>query len=216
MTRKSRPLLMPKSSKHLIRILLLAGLSLTTAIALESQALMSTALEPESTQVATGNQWQNASFPVENFQGYTSAFGYRRSPYGGYTQEFHSGLDIAAPMGSYVRNWWSGKVVDVIDDSRCGTGLVIQSGEWEHIYCHMQGEVQTSGGRRYLIDRTGGLQIYEGQQVSAGVRIGRVGMSGRSTGPHLHWGLRYSNEWYDPALILRAMYGSSRRVSINP
>ncbi|QIZ70968.1 M23 family metallopeptidase [Oxynema aestuarii] len=190
---------------------LIAVVALGAVLSLQLYPLSSRAVEVNSTSVATGNQWQNASFPVENFQGYTSPFGYRQSPTGGYSREFHSGLDIAAPMGSYVRNWWSGTVADVIDDGRCGTGLVIQSGDWEHIYCHMQGRAQTVQGRRALVDRAGGIQIWEGQQIMAGTRIGRVGMTGRSTGPHLHWGLRYADEWYDPALVLRAMYGEQRR-----
>lgn len=156
-------------------------------------------------QVAAST-WTGASFPVENFQAYTSPFGYRSSPTGGYTQEFHYGLDMAAPEGSYIRNWWSGKVVEVSDDSNCGTSVVVESGPWLHIYCHMQGHVETENGKRYMIDRSGGIQIWEGQAIVAGSRIGRVGMTGRTTGPHLHWGLKYDENWVDPALVLRAMY----------
>jgi murein DD-endopeptidase MepM/ murein hydrolase activator NlpD len=182
----------------------LAGLACISAIVL-GWGPSTAALEP-TTQLATGATWQGASFPVENFQGYTSPFGYRQSPDGSYNQEFHRGLDMAAPEGSYVRSWWTGKVVEVTDDSACGTSIVIQSGEWEHIYCHMQGYVEKDGRGRYLSDRAGNLQIWEGQAITAGTRIGRVGMTGRTTGPHLHWGLKYSSNWVDPALVLRAMY----------
>jgi murein DD-endopeptidase MepM/ murein hydrolase activator NlpD len=162
-------------------------------------------------QVATTvDTWTGASFPVENFQAYTSPFGYRQSPDGGYSQEFHYGLDMAAPEGSYVRNWWNGKVVEVSDDSNCGTSVVLESGNWTHIYCHMEGHVEQDDRGRYLIDREGGLQIYEGQQVIAGSRIGRVGMTGRTTGPHLHWGLKYDGNWVDPAYVLQAMYVSQQ------
>ncbi|MBE9032966.1 M23 family metallopeptidase [filamentous cyanobacterium LEGE 11480] len=165
---------------------------------------------------ATGNTWQNASFPVENFQAYTSAFGYRSSPYGGGSRQFHRGLDMAAPEGSYIRNWWAGKVVEVSDNSACGTSVVIESGQWEHIYCHMQGHVERdASGRLYVIDRGGGIQIWEGQTVPAGSRIGRIGMTGRTTGPHLHWGLKYGGQWVDPALVLRAMYAQQGTAS-NP
>ena len=41
--------------------------------------------------------WQQASFPVENFQAYTSAFGYRTSPTGGGGSQFHYGLDAYSP-----------------------------------------------------------------------------------------------------------------------
>ena len=154
--------------------------------------------------------WRFASFPVENFQRYTSPFGYRRSPSGGGV-EFHNGLDLAAPMGSYIRNWWKGKVIKVSDRGRCGTHVTIKSGQWQHTYCHMQGHVATSGGRRYIIDRGGGIQIWQGQQIPAGARIGRVGMTGRTTGPHLHWSLKYRNRYIDPGMILRKMY--SQRYS---
>lgn len=159
------------------------------------------------------NEWSGASFPVEDFQIYTSPFGYRRSPTGGYTQEFHYGLDMAAPEGSYIRNWWSGKVVEVSDNSNCGTSVVVESGSWLHIYCHMQGHVETANGDRYMIDRGGGIQIREGQDLPAGTRIGRVGMTGRTTGPHLHWGLKFDENWVDPALVLRAMYAGQQSAS---
>jgi murein DD-endopeptidase MepM/ murein hydrolase activator NlpD len=162
-----------------------------------------------SSQIAAAT-WQGASFPVEDFQAYTSPFGYRSSPDGGYSQEFHYGLDMAAPEGSYIRTWWSGKVVEVSDDSNCGTSVVIDSGDWTHIYCHMQGHVETENGKKYMIDREGGIQIWEDQQIQAGARLGRVGMTGRTTGPHLHWGLKYDKNWVDPALVLRAMYNNQQ------
>jgi murein DD-endopeptidase MepM/ murein hydrolase activator NlpD len=163
----------------------------------------------EAAEVAVGSMWNMASFPVENFQAYTSPFGYREDPYGG-GQRFHYGLDLAAPMGSYIRNWWEGKVIEVSDDSACGTSVVVQSGNWMHIYCHMQGYVVSDGSGRYMVDTEGGLQIREGQTVGTGTRIGRIGMTGRTTGPHLHWGLKYDDNWVDPALVLRAMYSSQQ------
>lgn len=163
-------------------------------------------------QIAASD-WYGASFPVENFQAYTSPFGYRSSPEGGYSTEFHYGLDMAAPEGSYIRNWWGGKVIEVSDDSNCGTSVVIESGPWMHIYCHMRGHVEEDGDGRYMIDRDGGIQIWEGQEITAGARIGRVGMTGRTTGPHLHWGLKYDENWVDPALVLRAMYSTQRAAS---
>jgi murein DD-endopeptidase MepM/ murein hydrolase activator NlpD len=162
---------------------------------------------------AVSSEWSGASFPVEDFQEYTSPFGYRLSPYGGYTQEFHYGLDMAAPEGSYLRNWWAGKVVEVSDNSNCGTSVVLESGPWTHIYCHMQGHVEQTAGGLAMVDREGGVQITMGQEIPAGARIGRVGMTGRTTGPHLHWGLKYDNNWVDPALVLRAMY-SSQQASV--
>lgn len=178
------------------RRLLVAFLGLVAALSAGYRTGIVGAAEASSSSYTS---WRDASFPVEDFIDYTSPFGYRGS-------DFHAGLDMAAPEGSYIRSWWSGKVVAVIDDDRCGTGLVIESGNWEHVYCHMEGYTESHGGQRYLIDRYGGIQIAEGQDLPTATRIGRIGMSGRTTGPHLHWGLKYNGEWVDPALVLRAMY----------
>ena len=153
----------------------------------------------------SSNTWQYASFPVENFQTYTSGYGYRTSPVTGQGQ-FHRGLDMAAPLGSYIRNWWGGRVIALSDHTACGTMITIQSGQWTHIYCHLMGSVEDSPQGRYFIDREGGLVLWVGQDVPSGARIGRVGMTGRTTGPHLHWGLKYGGEYLDPALVLQEMF----------
>lgn len=202
----------PKPSQKWIRpkrMLLLAGLISLSLAPFGWQKLVS-AREYGTNQVATGLDWSGASFPVENFQEYTSGFGYRSSG-------FHYGLDLAAPMGSYIRNWWTGTVVEVWEDGRCGTGIAIESGQWTHIYCHVQGRVEKNAQGRYFIDNDGGIQLWEGQVVPAGTRIARVGMTGRTTGPHLHWGLKYGGRWVDPGQVLLAMYNQqSQRVSSQP
>jgi murein DD-endopeptidase MepM/ murein hydrolase activator NlpD len=190
------------TAKRFVRpkpILLLAGLIGAGLVTMGLKQELVKAQDSRVQQIATANIWQAASFPVENFEAYTSRFG----PRGG---DFHYGLDLAAPEGSYIRNWWGGQVTEVWEDGRCGTGITVRSGDWEHTYCHLKGRVETANGRPYYIDREGGLQIWEGQTIPAGARIARVGMSGRTTGPHLHWGLKYGGRWVDPALVLREMY----------
>lgn len=198
-----------------VRLSLVVAVSLCSLLPAGTEQVAVSALEAGSS-VATRGTWRGASFPVENFQGYTSPFGYRRSPDGSSEQEFHRGLDMAAPQGSYIRNWWSGKVVEVSDHTACGTSVVIKSGEWEHIYCHMEGHVETADGKKSMRDRPGGIQIMEGQTIPAGTRIGRIGMTGRTTGPHLHWGLKYSGQYVDPALVLRAMYAEQTKYGSVP
>jgi murein DD-endopeptidase MepM/ murein hydrolase activator NlpD len=161
--------------------------------------------EVARSQLTARANWKYASFPVEEFLAYTSPFGYRTSPTGG-SREFHRGLDIAAPDGSYVRNWWSGEVVELSDHTACGTLVAIQSGSWRHIYCHLKGKVVVYQNRTYLDDRAGGVTLTLGQRIPTGARIGRVGMTGRTTGPHLHWGLKYGSEYVDPADVLREMH----------
>ena len=142
-------------------------------------------------------RWRQGVFPVASFSGYTSHFGMRDGPTG--ATEPHYGLDIAAPMGSPIRNWWGGVVQEVISGGACGLGLVIGSGPYEHIYCHLSGSV--IGG----VYRSGSVALATGNPVRSGQLIGHVGMSGRTTGPHLHWGVRYGGRWLNPGTILRAM-----------
>ncbi|MEQ9625548.1 M23 family metallopeptidase [Coleofasciculus chthonoplastes] len=190
------------------RFLLFAGLSLISLIlwgVITQNRVTASEVMPTQITTNTNTYWQGGSFPVENFQAYTSPYGYRRSPRGSGT-EFHRGLDIAAPEGSYIRNWWAGQVVSLSDNTACGTSITIQSGEWKHIYCHLKGHVETDSQGVYLSDRSGGIQLWKGQQIPTGTRIGRVGMTGRTTGPHLHWGVKYADKYIDPALVLREMY----------
>jgi len=147
-------------------------------------------------------RWRQGVFPVASFAGYTSHFGERNGPSG--RLEPHYGLDIAAPMGSPIRNWWGGVVQDVISDGTCGLGLVISSGPYEHIYCHLSGSVV--GG----VYRSGPVALAAGSRVRGGQLIGHVGMSGRTTGPHLHWGIRHDGRWLNPGAILRAMAAARR------
>ena len=162
---------------------------------------------PQSNLIAqdVSSIWEKGSFPVGNFQSYTSPFGYRISPVTG-KRQFHNGLDLAAPRGSYIRSWWSGKVTKLSDGTACGTSITIDSGEWQHIYCHMEGYIENSSNGTYLVDRDGGIQIAQGQDIPVGARIGRVGMSGRTTGPHLHWVLKHNGNYIDPALVLKEMF----------
>ena len=197
-----------KKRKLNVKLLGLIFVSLTTILPSSNTVeAVEKAVEKKGTLLAKNNAWSSASFPVERFQSYTSPFGYRRSPNRG-RWEFHNGLDIAAPKGSYIRNWWGGKVVKVGDRGACGTHIIVQSGNWKHSYCHMQGRVEKIGGRLHMVDRAGGIKIALGQQIPSGIRIGRIGMTGRTTGPHLHWVLRYNKNYVDPGAVLRRMYSN--------
>ena len=92
-----------------------------------------------------------------------------------------------------------------LEGDACGVGLVITSGPYEHIYCHLAGSVE--GG----VYRSGAVALRAGQTLRGGQVIGHVGMSGRTTGPHLHWGIRYQGRWLNPGTILRAMANARSR-----
>lgn len=177
----------------------------------KAEANNTKSLADSSVEMAS-TSWENATFPVESFQSYTSPFGYRRSPVTGELQ-FHNGLDMAAPLGTYVRNWWDGQIIKVAQDNACGTHIIIRSGTWEHVYCHLKGYVETNGKNPVMIDNEGGIELTQGQVISTGTRIGRIGMTGRTTGPHLHWVLKLNGEYIDPARVLREMFGQQANLN---
>jgi murein DD-endopeptidase MepM/ murein hydrolase activator NlpD len=163
------------------------------------------ALQPPAASAQPVGAWHAGVFPVSEFLSYTSHYGSRIGPGG--NAEWHHGLDIAAPLGTTIRSWWTGVVQDVINDESCGVGLVIRSGAYEHVYCHLAGRVEAGSLR------SGPVTLVPGQWLRAGQPIGQVGLSGRTTGPHLHWGLRYQGSWLDPARILRAMAESRQALA---
>jgi len=103
-----------------------------------------------------------------------------------------------------VLSWWGGRVERLIDDESCGIGLAIRSGSYEHLYCHLQGSVED--GRL----RSGAVELRRGSLVKTGQPLGAIGVSGRSSGPHLHWGVKLKNRWLDPLVVLRAMADARR------
>ena len=171
-------------------------------------ALLVIAPAPALAQPQPHNRWRLGVFPVTGFLGYTSHYGSRLGPGG--SVEPHAGLDIAAPLGSPIHSLWTGVVQEVINDGACGVGLVLRSGLYEHLYCHLAG---TAGADLY---RSGPVSLRRGQRVNGGQLIGHVGLSGRTSGPHLHWGVRYRGRWLDPARVLRAMAASRASKRLPP
>jgi murein DD-endopeptidase MepM/ murein hydrolase activator NlpD len=115
-----------------------------------------------------------------------SGFGGRRNPFGGSSFEFHSGQDIHASYGDPVVAGASGRVTFVGSQNGYGQLIVIDHG----------GGLTTRYGHLSHIDVT------EGQAVERAQFIGRVGSSGRSTGPHLHYEIRINDEPVDPLQYL--------------
>lgn len=104
----------------------------------------------------------------------TSAFGWRIHPISG-AQRFHSGTDLDAPMGTPVLAAYAGRVA--IADFFGGYGLAVALD-------HNQGSQQT------LYGHLSEIFVKPGEWVKQGEVIGRVGSTGASTGPHLHFEFR--------------------------
>lgn len=125
--------------------------------------------------------------PLATMTRQSSTFGNRKDPFTG-RLAFHSGIDYAAPKGTKVLSAGAGTVTFVGQIS--GYGNVVE-------VTHMNG----------LVTRYGHLSAFlanEGQKVSTGTPIAKVGSTGRSTGPHLHFEVRRSDSAVDPARYLNA------------
>ena len=128
--------------------------------------------------------------PVSNRR-ISSGFGVRRHPILGYTRQ-HKGIDFAAPEGTFIKAAGDGKII-ARNYNRNGYGryIIIQhAGSYSTMYAHMYG----FGRNRADGDR----RIREGKTVKQGDVIGRVGSTGLSTGPHLHYEIRRNNRQINP------------------
>ena len=98
----------------------------------------------------------------------------------------HTGLDIAPGQGALIVAPLGGKVTMVSDLYFTGNTMVIDHGHGiSSVYAHME---KTTAK--------------EGQMVNKGDPIGTVGMTGRATGPHLHWGMNWNGERLNAGIAL--------------
>ena len=111
--------------------------------------------------------------------------------YGGITHaHFHDGLDIAAPLGTPVHAAARGRVAFV--GHIAGGAMVV-------VIAHEDGLVTLYG---HLDDTSAPPPVATGDIVEAGERIGAVGLTGMTTGPHLHFIVSRGEEPIDPRIVL--------------
>ena len=124
-------------------------------------------------------------FPLQSYR-LTSTFGIRENPITGDITH-HRGIDLAAPEGTAVFATAAGIVSEIGEDPVYGIYVIIRhSDRWSSLYGHLQKSETTL--------RT---------EVKSGNLIGRVGSTGQSTGPHLHFELRQDGRALDPSGRLR-------------
>src|SRR6266568_1289429 len=116
----------------------------------------------------------------------TDSFGTRRM-FNGKLASLHKGMDFRAPMGTVVRASNGGVVVLARPLYYEGNCVVIDHGL----------------GLYTLSMHFSRIDVHEGQRVAAGDKLGLSGVTGRVTGPHLHWAVRWQGAYLDPAKLLR-------------
>ena len=115
----------------------------------------------------------------------SSSFGLRRV-FNGQARNPHSGMDIAAPVGTAVVAPLPGTVIDVGDYFFNGKTVWLDHGSGLlSLFCHLSA-----------------IDVAVGDTVAAGQRLAAVGATGRVTGPHLHWSVMLNRTMVDPALFM--------------
>ncbi|HET7216706.1 MAG TPA: M23 family metallopeptidase [Vicinamibacterales bacterium] len=132
----------------------------------------------------------------------TSSFG-RRSIVNGEPRSPHSGTDFQAATGTIVRAPNRGRVVLATDLYFAGETVIVDHGDGLYSYfAHLSA-----------------IDVREGDVVNRGDRIGLSGATGRVTGPHLHWSMRFGRARVDPlslVSVLEAEKGGAKPPSAGP
>ena len=121
------------------------------------------------------------TWPAPSYTKISDEFGSRNDPILGITKQ-HNGLDMAAPGGSPILAAYDGKVVAAAYSSSMGNYIMIDHGDGLYtIYMHASA-----------------LYVSTGKEVKKGDTIAAVGSTGRSTGNHLHFGVRLNGNYVNP------------------
>jgi len=128
-----------------------------------------------------------AAWPVPGHYIISSHYGWRIHPVFR-TRKFHDGIDIPAPTGAAVVSVSGGVVAYAGFVDGYGLAVIVRDARYEYLYAHLSR-----------------VDVREGEAARPGARLGAVGSTGVSTGPHLHFGVRPvgAAEWIDPEPILQ-------------
>ena len=149
----------------------------------EEQKIETIQLSQEEQDIADIKETTTFIKPVEGT--ISSKFG-QREPTTSTVPKNHTGVDIAASLGTKIKASTSGEVVLASEEGDYGKHLKIQIGDVSIIYAHCNN-----------------LYVKQGDKITQGQEIAEVGSTGNSTGPHLHFEIRISERITDPEKILK-------------
>ncbi len=115
----------------------------------------------------------------------TSRYGMRADPFTG-SRTFHTGIDLAAPTGTSIKASTDGRV---------------SSAGWQNVYGNYV-IVTHGGGYQTLYAHMNSISVKRGQYVNQGDEVGKVGNTGYSTGPHLHFSVYKNGKTVNPFSVL--------------
>ncbi|PWY50211.1 peptidoglycan DD-metalloendopeptidase family protein [Pseudomonas sp. RW409] len=117
----------------------------------------------------------------------SSKFGVRRF-FNGEERNPHAGLDFAVPAGTPIKTPAAGKVILIGNYFFNGNTVFVDHGQdFISMFCHMSK-----------------IDVKVGQQLARGGVVGKVGSTGRATGPHMHWNVSLNDARVDPAIFIGA------------
>ena len=131
------------------------------------------------------NNIKNTTSFIKPIDGIISSRYGLRDPTTSTVPKDHTGIDIAANTGTKIKSATDGEVVLSSEEGDYGKHLKIQIGDVSIIYAHCNA-----------------LYVNQGDKVVQGQEIAEVGSTGNSTGPHLHFEIRYQERVIDPEKIL--------------
>ncbi|MBS7561349.1 MULTISPECIES: M23 family metallopeptidase [Pseudomonas] len=117
----------------------------------------------------------------------SSKFGVRRF-FNGEERNPHAGLDFAVPAGTPIKTPAAGKVILTGNYFFNGNTVFVDHGQgFISMFCHMSK-----------------IDVKVGQSLARGAVVGKVGSTGRATGPHMHWNISLNDARVDPAIFIGA------------
>ena len=140
---------------------------------------------------------EKSLWPTPSFYTISSPFGWRVHPISK-EKKYHNGIDIKANLGTKIISVASATVIQASDvNNGYGKCVIIRDAKHDYLYAHMSS-----------------ISVKEGQKVRTGEPLGKVGSTGYSTGPHLHFGISIGSweqgKWIDPLTIISKNAGNKK------